>query len=335
MKQIKGLDLEDNGVPIALCWSPDGRYLAVNRPQDSVSIYAFIDDLSGIDSTPQIVLETGPATELRWSADGQTLTVIDESRAVGALTVTAWSAVTWDKLRTQFIPATPLSAWDAEFSFSVQADGNRLILPDRTVEVSHAAIDRICMSAGGTTLVVTVGESKQMRSSHLASEDQSLRRPLDAIEVWDLVSGLRVNTWSTSLHQVTEISISPDGRFFILRGYYQGGDGIGDVRRDFSIFERTKPESIFRDWGFGFLEDVPMLPAWAADSQQVLYWAFTKRLSGPGNPYISVFDTRDHTEKKYRHSALAAMTPATLAWTSVQGLLAIGDVSGGVTVFRL
>lgn len=335
MEQIKGLELEDTGASIALCWSPDGRYLAVNRPQDSVSIHAVIDDPSGNDPAPQIVLETGPATELRWSADGQTLTVIDESGAAEDLTVTTWDAVTWKKLSAKFIPATPLSAWDAEFSFSVQAEGNRLILPDRTVEVSYPAIDRMCMSADGTTLVVTVGESEQMRSSQLASDDQSLRRQLDAIEVWDLANGLRVNTWTTHLRVVTEISISPDGRFFILQGYYQGGDGTGDVRRDFSIFERTKSESIFRDWGFGFLEDVPMLPVWAADNQQVLYWAFTKRLEGRGDPYISVFDTVSHTEKKHKHRALKAIhAPTALAWASGPGLLAIG-VPDGVAVFRL
>lgn len=66
MQSIGKLVTGISNQPTVLCWSPDSKQLAVNHPHAYLSIYTIRDDLSALNSTPSVLLETGIAAEIRW-----------------------------------------------------------------------------------------------------------------------------------------------------------------------------------------------------------------------------------------------------------------------------
>jgi WD40 repeat protein len=335
MKSIGKLGKTISGQPAAICWSPDGRKLAVSHPSACVSIYTLIGDQSGLNAVPDVLLETGTVTEIHWDAAGSTLMLIDSVNASEGLNVSVWDLATHRQIRTQHISAALLSAWNADFTIEIRAEGNRLSLHDKMVEVSCPLITHVQLSANGQTAVVIVDDPRPNRHPFRLSRDKVAQQDVTAVEVWDVITGNRLCLYRPGIQALAELHISPNGQFYALRGYYHGGDG--DEKRNFSIYERSTSKEIFRDWGF--FDDVPILSTWSVDNQQMIYWTWTKTLTAKAQPYIGIVDMvgREEyaNEKAFRHAGLAKITPADLAWSPDKTLLAVGDISGMIHLYRL
>ncbi|HRE48499.1 MAG TPA: hypothetical protein PLD47_12310 [Aggregatilineales bacterium] len=335
MKRISKLDKTTGGHLVVLCWSPDGGQFAVNHPTNCVSIYTLIDNQAGVNAAPDVILETGTVTELRWGTDSSTLVLIDSAKAPEGLNVSVWDIAMRHQTRIQHIPANPLTAWNADFTIGIRAEGNRLFLGDKVVKVSCPVITYVQLSANGQTAVVIVDEPKPKRHPFRISRDKVLPQNVTVVEVWDVFTGNRLCLYRPGIQALAELHISPNGQFYALRGYYHGGDG--DEKRNFSIYESSTGKEIFRDWGF--YDDVPILPMWSGDNQQVIYWAWTKTLTGKAKPYIGIVDMvvgeEYANEKAFRHAGLSKITPAALAWSPDKALLAVGDISGMIHLYRL
>jgi hypothetical protein len=203
------------------------------------------------------------------------------------------------------------------------------------VEVSCPLITHVQLSDNGQTAVVIVDDPRPNRHPFRLSRDKVAQQDVTAVEVWDVITGNRLCLYRPGIQALAELHISPNGQFYALRGYYHGGDG--DEKRNFSLYERSTSKEIFRDWGF--FDDVPILPTWSVDNQQVIYWTWTKTLTAKAQHYIGIVDMvirgKYANEKAFRHAGLAKITPAALAWSPDKTLLAVGDISGMIHLYRL
>jgi hypothetical protein len=213
----------------------------------------------------------------------------------------------------------------------VRLENNRLILHGNPVEASN--IQRYQVSADGSTVVIITAKSPNLEYDNLLPTEE--RWVISSVEVWDAMQGKRLHRLErVHIRSLTWLSVSPNGQYYLLRGMYQGGEGPGDQRRDFEIYESTTGKDIYRDWGF--FDDVPTMPSWAAGSQQVMYWAWSKDLSHPKTkPFIGLFDIVTKQETRLDHPRLTTLYPISLAWNAARQVVAIGDLQGQIHLFRV
>lgn len=211
IKQLCRLDTAYTTQPGAVCWSPDGRQLAVNHPASCVSLYPVSDSQPGINSSPEVILETGLVTEIRWSTNGSILTLNDTPGSSGGLNIAVWDIAERRRIRSQHIPATPLSAWNADFTLEIRAEGNRLLWENVAVEVSYPVIEHLLVSDNGHTAVVVVDDPQSNRPPLQLSRYKNVPQNITAVEVWDIPGKRRLCLYRPSIRALAELHISPNG----------------------------------------------------------------------------------------------------------------------------
>jgi hypothetical protein len=213
----------------------------------------------------------------------------------------------------------------------IRVENNHLILHGNPVGVSNIQHSQI--SADGSTVVVITSKNPNLAYDNLLPAEE--RWAIDSVEIWDAATNkLYHRVEQLRIRSLTWLNISPNGQYYILRGVYQGGEGPGDQRRDFGIYESATGKDIYRDWGF--FDDVPTMPSWAADNQQVMYWTWAKELSHPKTkPFIGLLDIATRQETRLDHPHLTTIYPISLAWNSVRQVVAIGDLQGKFHLFKV
>lgn len=309
--------------PVALDWSPDSQQLAVNHPDNAVSIYQVKPDERILESSPRLVLQTGLSTGLRW-VDADHLLVMDEAK-LNSIQITKWDTLTGQVIDTQTLDHTPLQAWNRDFTKGIKAEDGRLFFGDKIIEASHPNIGYLELNDDGSKAMVIYVDPTNHTYLKMLKEMPTLERhwALKYVEIWDVVQGRLILSAETGKKILTELSFSPDGQHYTLRAFYLKGDGEADIREDFIIYEASTGQNIFRDWRFQ--SGVAILPTWSTDSQQVLYWLWSPTLNQTPKSGIGIFDIASRQQKVFYNAGFSKIFPLALAWCPAKDLLAIAD----------